>query len=254
MGLASRILQVMGLFRGRPWPLTVEEIAQETGVSQSSAYRDVQELCRAGFLDPVIGAGYVLGPAFIEYDRLLRQGDTLIPIASRVMHELLDQTTQRATAILCRRYRDTVMCVHQEHGTAPHPITTYERGVAMPLFAGASSKVVLAHLDDRSLKRIYLDNEDTIRARLGHGDWKAFKAEVRAIRRDGVVETVSEVAEGRAGIAAPVLVNKQVIAGVSLVLAAEDLAGASPAIRAAVIEAGRRISEEIAGSGTWVAR
>lgn len=62
----------MGLFRGRPWPLTVEEIAQETGVSQSSAYRDVQELCRAGFLDPVIGAGYVLGPAFIEYDQIGR--------------------------------------------------------------------------------------------------------------------------------------------------------------------------------------
>lgn len=252
--MASRILQVLGLFRDRPWPLTVEEIAHETQVSQSSAYRDVQELCRTGFLDPVIGAGYVLGPAFIEYDRLLRQGDTLIPIASREMRRLLDATTQRATAILCRRYRDTVMCVHQEHGTAPHPITTYERGVAMPLFAGASSKVVLAHLEDRALKRIYLDNEDTIRARLGHGDWNTFKAEVRAIRRDGVVATVSEVAPGRAGVAAPVLVNRQVIAGISLVLAADDLEGSAPAFRAAVIAAGRRISEEMAGSGIWVAR
>lgn len=252
--MASRILQVLGLFRQRPWPLTVDEIAQETGVSQSSAYRDVQELCRTGFLDPVIGAGYVLGPAFVEYDRLLRQGDTLIPIASAHMRRLLDATTQRATAILCRRYRDTVMCVHQEPGTAPHPITTYERGVAMPLFAGASSKVVLAHLDDRALKRIYLDNEDTIRTRLGHGDWKAFKAEVRTIRREGVAETVSEVAAGRAGVAAPVLVNRQVIAGVSLVLAADELDGREPDIRAAVIAAGHRISEEIAGSGIWVAR
>ena len=252
--MASRILEVLGLFRSRPWPLTVEEIASETGVSQSSAYRDVQELCRAGFLDPVIGAGYVLGPAFIEYDRLLRQGDTLLPIASKVLRQLLADTTQHATAILCRRYRDTVMCVHQEHGTAPHPITTYERGVAMPLFAGASSKVVLAHLDDRALKRIYLDNEDTIRARLGHGDWKAFKAEVRAIRRAGVVETANEVAQGRVGIAAPVLVNKQVIAGVSLVLGEDALAQASPTFQPAVIAAARAISEEIAHSGTWIAR
>jgi len=252
--VASRILQVLGLFGSKPWPLTVEDIAQETGVSQSSAYRDVQELCRAGFLDPVIGAGYVLGPAFIEYDRLLRQGDTLIAIASRVMRDLLDATTQRATAILCRRYRDTVMCVHQEHGTGPHPITTYERGVAMPLFAGASSKVVLAHLDDRALKRIYLDNEDTIRARLGHGDWKTFKAEVRAIRKAGVVETASEVAAGRVGIAAPVVVNRQVIAGVSLVLGEDALGDASAAFRQAVIAAARAISEEIALGGTWVAR
>lgn len=252
--MASRILQVLALFRGRPGPLTVEEIARETGVSQSSAYRDVQDLSRAGFLDPVMGAGYVLGPAFIEYDRLLRQGDTLIPLASEIMRRLLDETTQHATAILCRRYRDTVMCVHQEHGSAPHPITTYERGVAMPLFAGASSKVILAHLEDRALKRIYLDNEDTIRARLGHGDWNAFKAEVRNIRRAGVVETASEVAPGRAGVAAPVLVNKQVIAGVSLVLAEEELAGTAARFRDAVIRAGRAISEEIALSGTWVAR
>ncbi|OYZ99194.1 MAG: hypothetical protein B7X99_08985 [Rhizobiales bacterium 17-65-6] len=42
--VASRILQVLGLFGSKPWPLTVEDIAQETGVSQSSAYRDVQEL------------------------------------------------------------------------------------------------------------------------------------------------------------------------------------------------------------------
>lgn len=252
--MASRILQVLGLFRSRPWPLTVEDIAQETGVSQSSAYRDVQELCRTGFLDPVIGAGYVLGPAFIEYDRLLRQGDTLIPLASHTMRELLGQTTQRATAILCRRYRDTVMCVHQEHGTGPHPITTYERGVAMPLFAGASSKVVLAHLEDRALKRIYLDNEATIRARLGHGDWKTFKAELRAIRQAGVAETVSEVALGRAAIAAPILINKQVIAGVGLVLAEDDLAGHSGAFQKAVMAAGRAISEEIALGRTWIAR
>lgn len=252
--VASRILEVLGLFRSRPWPLTVEEIAQETGVSQSSAYRDVQELCRAGFLDPVLGAGYVLGPAFIEYDRLLRQGDTLLPIASRIMHDLLERTTQRATAILCRRYRDTVMCVHQEHGTGPHPITTYERGVAMPLFAGASSKVVLAHLEDRALKRIYLDNEDTIRARLGHGDWKAFKAEVRAIRKAGVVETASEVAQGRVGIAAPVVVNKQVIAGVSLVLGEDALGSHSREFQQAVIASARAISDEIAHGDTWVAR
>ena len=252
--MASRILEVLGLFRNHAWPLTVEDIARETGVSQSSAYRDVQELCRTGFLDPVSGAGYVLGPAFIEYDRLSRQGDRLLPVAAPLMRELLAATTQRAAAILCRRYRDTVMCVHQEHGSEPHPITTYERGVAMPLFAGASSKVVLAHLDDRALKRIYLENERNIRDRLGHADWKAFKAEVRAIRRAGVVETISEVAQGRAGIAAPVLLNRQVIAGISLVLADDVLAADPERYRAAVIASAAAISEKLADSGTWVAR
>lgn len=253
--VASRILQVLNLFRRDPGPWTVEGIAREMEVSQSSAYRDVQDLSRAGFLDPVTGAGYVLGPAFIEYDRLLRQNDPLIPIASATMRHLLEDTTQSATAILCRRYRDTVMCVYQEHGAAPHSSTTYERGVAMPLFVGASSKVVLAHLDDRALKRIYLDNETSIRSRLKLPDWKAFKAEAREIRKAGFVATVSEVAEGRCGIAAPVLVNKQVIAEISLVFDSAQLKGGAPdQFRDAIIAAGERISAAVAEGGTWVAR
>ncbi len=253
-GVASRILQVLGLFRRDPGPWTVEAIAREMDVSQSSAYRDVQDLSRFGFLDPVTGAGYVLGPAFIEYDRLSRQGDPLLKLAAPALRALLKATTQSATAILCRRYRDTVMCVHQEVGTAPHPFTSYERGVAMPLFAGASSKVILAHLDDRALKRIYLDNAVTIQARLGHGDWKAFKDDLRAIRKAGVVETVSEVAEGRAGIAAPVFAEGQVIAGVSLVFTAAAAPADHSAFRAAVIAAGAAISRALAEGGTWIAR
>ncbi|WP_341989669.1 IclR family transcriptional regulator C-terminal domain-containing protein [Azorhizobium sp. AG788] len=253
--MASRILQVLGLFRLDPGPWTVEAIAREMDVSQSSAYRDVQELSRFGFLDPVTGAGYVLGPAFIEYDRLSRQGDTLLKVAAPALRHLLETTTQSATAIICRRYRDMVMCVHQEAGLSPHPFTAYERGVAMPLFAGASSKVVLAHLDDRSLKRIYLDNAATIRERLGYGDWKAFKDQLRAIRKAGVVETASEVAEGRVGIAAPVFAEGQVVAGVSLVFNAADVPiDAVPGFRAAVMAVGDAISRRIAEGGTWIAR
>ena len=252
--MTQRILTVLGLFRARSEPLTVEDIARATGVSQSSAYRDIQELSRSGFLDPVSGAGYVLGPAFIEYDRLLRQRDRLIPIAAESLRKLLDDTTQHATAILCRRYRDTVMCVHQEQGTQPHPITTYERGVAMPLFAGASSKVILAHLDDRALKRIYLENERTIRDRLGHVDWRTFKEEMRAIRRIGVVKTSSEVALGRVAIAAPILVNKQVIAGVSLVFAEEAPAEAEDRFRRCVMETADAISAAVAQHDVWMTR
>lgn len=252
--MANRTLQLLALFSSEPGVWTVDAMARELGVSASSAYRDVQELCRAGFLDPVTGAGYVLGPAFIEYDRLIRQGDTLVKTASVVMRDLLDRTTQSATAILCRRYRDTVMCVHQESGSAPHPITTYERGMAMPLFAGASSKVILANLDDRALKRVYLENEAVIRSRSGVVDWKSFKEELREIHRAGFVVTKSEVANGRAGIAAPVLVDRQVIAGVSLVLSENELNQSVEKFRDAVISAGQTISDAISSAETWVAR
>ncbi|NGN43639.1 hypothetical protein G6N74_21460 [Mesorhizobium sp. CGMCC 1.15528] len=87
----------------------------------------------------------------------------------------------------------------------------------MPFFRGASSKAILAHLDDRSLKRIYLENEMLIREGEGPQNWKQFKAALRGIQRDGFAITVAEVAEGRVGIAAPILMNKRVVAGVSMV-------------------------------------
>jgi len=171
--MRSRILRILQLFDAQHvW--TVEAIAQKMDVSVSSAYRDVQELSRAGFLDPVAGAGYVLGPAFIEYDRLIRTSDPLIGAAAPVMHQLLADTTQEGSAILCRRYRDCVMCVHQERGTASRARSFYERGVAMPLFIGAASKVILANLDERTLKRSYLENREQIRNATGCEDLKTF--------------------------------------------------------------------------------
>lgn len=247
----NRILYILQLFETRPvW--TVDAIGREMGTSTSSAYRDVQELCHAGFLVPVVGAGYVLGPAFIQFDRLVRASDPLVRNGGTRMRSLLDRTTQRAVAVLSRRFRDSVMCVHQEVGTAPHPITVYERGVAMPLFTGATSKAILAHLGDRTLERIYLDNEVEIRRALGCASWRAFRAILDPIRAAGYAVTDSEVASGRIGIAAPIWAGGQVIGGLSLVTHEPDYDPARfPGEVVAVADA---ISEALAHDTPWIAR
>jgi DNA-binding IclR family transcriptional regulator len=253
--MRSRILRILQLFdTEHVW--TVEAIARKMKVSVSSAYRDVQELSRAGFLDPVAGAGYVLGPAFIEYDRLIRTSDPLIGAAAPAMHQLLADTTQEGTAILCRRYRDRVMCVHQERGTQSKARTFYERGVAMPLYIGAASKVILAYLDERTLKRSYEEHSEHIRKASGCEDLKTFRAELRAIRRQGYAVTTAELGPGRVGFAAPILLDGAVVAGLSL----GGFRGAQldPATRmryaAAVAASAQLISKSISRRKTWVAR
>lgn len=218
MSAPDRILAILQLFEeGQPvW--TVEEIAGAIQASTSTTYRHVRSLVQAGFLDPVTGAGYTLGPAFIRYDRISRQNDEVIRVARPAMKRLLEETTQRATVILCRRFKDCVMCVHEEHGDEPHASTTYERGVAMPMFLGATSKVILSNLPERSLRTVYLGNEDQIRDAAGVRDWPEFKEQIRLIRKAGFAKTDSEVAPGRVGIAAPVSRAGLVVAGISLVL------------------------------------
>jgi DNA-binding IclR family transcriptional regulator len=223
MTRASRTVSVLQMFDGDRQVLTVEEIARDLGTSVSTAYRCVRDLVLAGFLDPVAGAGYALGPAFIRYDRILRQSDPLIRVADPVMAELLVRTSQSAAAILSRRFRECVMCVHEVQGSEPHAPASYERGVAMPLFLGATSKLILAYLPDRTLKATYLANEAAIRKASKLRTFAEFKAQLREIRRAGHAMTDSEVASGRIGIAAPVLRGDQVIAGLSLVIAKTSL-------------------------------
>ncbi|MGH7784130.1 MAG: helix-turn-helix domain-containing protein, partial [Candidatus Binatia bacterium] len=74
----SRLLAILQLFESGQAVWTVDEISHERKMSVSTAYRHVRELVKSGYLDPVTGAGYALGPAFIRYDRVLRQNDPLI--------------------------------------------------------------------------------------------------------------------------------------------------------------------------------
>lgn len=213
----NRTLHILLLFETRPlW--TVEEIAAEMGVSISSAYRDVKELSSTGFLAPSSRSQYMLGPAFIRYDLLMRQGDPLVTGATELMRTLLSETTQHGVVLISRRFRDQVMCVHQERGSSHSPASTYQRGVALPMFKGATSKAILAHIGDRALKQMYLDHEQDIKVGAGFESWKSFANEMAAIREAGFALTDSEVAAGRTGIAAPVFADGQVVAGVSLVI------------------------------------
>ena len=252
----NRLLSLLQLFENDRSIWTVDEMGAALKVPTSTVYRHVRELVRFGFLDPVVGAGYSLGPAFIRYDRILRQKDELIHVAEPIMRDLLDQTSQRATVIISRRFKDCVMCVHQVRGKQPHPPTRYERGVAMPLFIGATSKIILANLPDRMLKSVYLDNEKTIRKVLKLDNWKEFKAQFREIRQAGYVLTDSEIAAGRIGVAAPILRGDQLVAGISLMSVPNNAAdrvklkGFIPHI----VDAAGKISKLIAKKSTLVPR
>jgi DNA-binding IclR family transcriptional regulator len=96
----------------------------------------------------------------------------------------------------------------------------YERGVSVPIFAGATSKAILAHLSGRGLKRIYLENEADIRTASQDVDWKAFSAELARIRTDGYAITISELRNQSVGIASPILREDQVVGSLALIFQA----------------------------------
>jgi DNA-binding IclR family transcriptional regulator len=95
-------------------------------------------------LERVADRGYVLGPMVVELDRQIRLADPLLEAADELPGKLAEQTG--GTVLLCRFHGSKVMCIHQVKGRNPALSVSYERGRAMPLYRGATSKIILAYL------------------------------------------------------------------------------------------------------------
>lgn len=239
MATADRILSVLALFTLSEPEWTVERAAERIGASSSTVYRYFNSLSAAGLIESLRSGVYLLGPAIVELDRQVRLLDPLSRVARPVLQRLLSMTQNKGIGLLCRRYRQQVMCVHQEFAGEHEPHVSYERGRPMDLFRGAASQVILAHVPTRTLKSLYEAKPDEVAA-AGLGDsWMDFRASLKNIRAAGVHQTWGQLDIGKVGISSPVLLSDDTVIGsVSLVLDEADcdapmLARVSTLVRAA---------------------
>jgi len=103
--------------------------------------------------------------------------------------------------LLCRLYRDRVMCIHEER-TADGGRVSYERGRLMPLSHGAPSKTILSQLSSRQLSRL----SETMTAEAKDGvpfDAARFRKELATIRKRAYTVTHGEVDADVIGVAVP---------------------------------------------------
>ena len=250
----DRAIGVLKLFTlDRPaW--TVEEAASVLQVSVSSAYRYFAALTEAGLLTTFVNAHYTLGPAIIQYDRQIQLTDPLLRVAKPVMADLARCASPSSTILLCRIFRETVLCVHQVGEADSLAHVSYERGRPMPLFKGATSKIILANLAPRDLRRLYENHHARIASTALGNTWEKFRDVMAQMRRDGYAVTHAELDPERIGIAAPVLDDhRRALASLSYVIpacehhATRQLAAFATA-GARKIEEGMRANATIAAS------
>lgn len=206
----GRIFDILDLFEGSTLEWTVDELHQRMGYSRSTLYRYLKVLTEAGFLSALPDIGYTLGPRIAELDYKMRTRDPLILAARPAMRHLAQEVT--GIALLCRWYRDRVLCVHQEHSTNLFQ-SNYERGRGRPLLRGAASRVILAYLAAPAIARLYEQQPAEFRdARLG-ASLDEVRAKLRAIRKRGWEMSVGQVTPGVTGIAAPVFDARENVLG-----------------------------------------
>src|SRR4051794_13172455 len=223
MASSERTIGVLKLFTIEKPEWTVEEVATSLKVSAASAYRYVATLSEAGLLTSITSGRYTLGPAIIQYDRQIQLTDPLLQVTKPVMVDILPFAPADSTVLLCRLFRDTVLCVHQLAKPDGKTRVSYERGRPMPLFRGATSKVILAHLPLRELRRLYDAHREQISmTRLGD-TWEMFRTCMAQIRKRGYLVTHAEVDPERIGISAPIMDgHRRVLGSLSYVIPASE--------------------------------
>lgn len=201
----DRALGVLGLFSLEKPIWTADEVAVRLEVSISSAYRYLSNLMEIGLVATAGAGRYVLGPAIIQLDRQIQLTDPMLQLARPVMEELIGYAPAGSVMLLCRAFADSVLCVHQVLGPGPQSVISYERGRPMPMFRGATSRIILAYQQTRTLQAIYHKHADEIRAAGLGDDWATFRQALSQLRRAGHAVSHGQIDRGRVGLAAPVL-------------------------------------------------
>jgi DNA-binding IclR family transcriptional regulator len=205
MSTSDRVLSILALFSVERHGWTVEQAAEALGQPVSTTYRHFAVLTKAGLIEPVGAGRYLLGPAAIQLDWLIRQTDPLLAAARPAMEILSGAIDHPAVILLCRLYRGQVMCVAQAVAANPNFASGYQRGRPMPLTRGAASKVILAHLSDRAIRSLLAQKPaEFVEGGLG-ANWQQVRASLATIKDEGYSITSGEVDRGLTGIAAPIL-------------------------------------------------
>jgi DNA-binding IclR family transcriptional regulator len=243
---AGRVLALLDLFTLEHPKWTVDMIQQHFKLKRATAYRYARELASAGFIVPASGGGYVLGPRIVEFDRQIRLTDPLLREAPEVMQDI--RGVVNGAILLCAFYGNRVLTVHQEKLDEKIEMSM-ERGRPFPLFRGAPSRVILAHLSSQQMKDIYLAHSQTIAAEGLGQNWDDFKASMKAIHKKGYY-VGSEIDPALVGVAAPIFLSPRTVLGCLCVV--RRSAVVTPAdiseLAKVAIDAAQRISKRLSDS------
>ena len=244
MNSLRRMLDILDLFKPEQPVIDIEVICAKLNYAPASAYRYIRELSDVGLLVR-IPRGYTLGPRIIELDRQMTEYDPLLAGSRDLLEDLAEKTG--LNVLLSELYGATVINVHQTPGRDAQPLN-FGRGRPMALFRSATSRVILAFLLPRQLKRLYDNNaNEPDLQRLG-ASWKDFSKTMLQIRKLGYCISVGELDSDKTGLAAPIFdEKKRVLGSITLVGSSERFKAFNEAYLAHLItSAATVITERIA--------
>jgi DNA-binding IclR family transcriptional regulator len=141
---------------------------------------------------------------------------------------------------ICGLVGDDVISVYRRENPNSLDIS-YSRGRPMPLFRGSASRVILAHLPERRLMKLFLYQRREIQG-AGLGDeWDDFRANMKEIREQPYLSSHAQIDRGVFALSAPVFDGDgNILASLTLAIPEARADTQNMAVLAAIIVGGAK--------------
>lgn len=141
----ERALSVVESFRGGADRLSLQTIADRTGLNKATIIRLIASLEKFGYVLRVGPGEYALGPAFLEYGTLYQASFQISDHALPIMRELVEGSGESAGLFV--RDGDMRICLHKV-GSKAALLSSLREGDRRPILPGGTGRVILAFSDD----------------------------------------------------------------------------------------------------------
>jgi IclR family transcriptional regulator, KDG regulon repressor len=219
----ERTLDVLESILKQGDEVSLEEIAEMTGISVSATRRFASTLAKRGYLyQGHKGGKYSLGVKFLQFSDAINVTINVREKTYPFLQKLANETVETVhTAIISGLEAINIATIVPKQVLRISPdLGTINR---YPLHCTTPGKIVIAYMDDKVIDGILDNMEFNVYTDNTITDKTKFKTEIEAIRRDSVAFDDEEYLKGVRSVASPIKdENGHVIATVCVV---------SPAVR-----------------------
>jgi DNA-binding IclR family transcriptional regulator len=209
---ADRIFEVLETCARAGRPLTLAQLVERTGLPKSTLHRACWKLVALGALDET-ERGFRIGTRLFALASAHPDLRRLRAASAPYLHVLCARSGWIAN--LATRSGDRALLLEEQYHT-PHR-TPKMIGTTLPLHATAVGKALLAHAPPEEIDATIA--RAGLRAFTGHTIVRPqlLLAQLETIRGRGYALSCEEWRNGAAGVAAPVVVDGEVVASIALV-------------------------------------
>lgn len=211
-----RSMEILNLFLDHT-ELTFQEIIDLSGMPKTSVYRMVSSLEEMGFLEKGHDLKYRLGLIFLKFGSLVSSRLDIREIAYPIMKELHDDVEEAVN--LSIRQNEDDETIYIEKIDLKQKVRVYTAvGRRSPLYAGASSRAIIAFESDTVIKEYVERTEFKPFAKGTVTDKEEFYRLIEETRKNGYAVSHSELYDYTSEVAAPIYdYTGNVVASLSIV-------------------------------------